>query len=415
MDSAETKPLGPVKNRRKHLIFSALILVLLIIAGVYFFSPSASSPSVTPQIAKQVTQVTTPKVQLALMATGLPNPTGIISTNQVSDRRLFVLDQTGIVRIVSPDGSILPTPFLDISAQVMFGGEMGLLGLAFSPNYPQDGYFFINYIDKAQNTIIARYRVSADKDKADPTTGQVLLTLKQPYENHNGGNLAFGPDGYLYIGLGDGGSGSDPENRAQNLSVLFGKILRLDVSQVPYKVPPTNPFINQAGSAPEVWDYGLRNPWRFSFDRKTHDLYIADVGQGSLEELNVEMAGGKGGNNYGWHCFEGSSSLIPLGCQSKDKYVFPVLEYAHTEGRCSITGGYVYRGQRYTDLVGKYFYTDYCGGQLYLADRQAGAWQSSLATQTPYKISVFGEDNQGELYLADYSTGSLYRIQDKAN
>jgi glucose/arabinose dehydrogenase len=301
---------------------------------------------------------------------------------------------------------------LDIRNHVMAGGELGLLGLAFSPDYGKDGYVFVHYNDKNQNTVIARY--SSNADKADPASEQKILTLKQPYSNHNGGALLFGRDGYLYAALGDGGNSGDPQNQGQNLGTLLGKILRLDVSQIPYKIPASNPFVNQSGKRAEIWNYGLRNPWRISFDRQTGELYIADVGQGDYEEVNVE-ARGKGGNNYGWRCYEGLHDFNLSGCGPKEEYTFPHLEYNHSEGRCSITGGYVYRGQKYPALTGKYFYGDFCSGQVYFAEKKGDKLERTLATKTSYQISTFGEDSRGELYMADYATGNIYRVVDSAN
>lgn len=419
MDPPPSDPVEQVerKDTKKIRIVLALLglMLIILIAVVAYWVGRPNNAATTQNTASPSTPLAPAKIQLALLANGLPNPTNIVSTNQTGDRRLFVTDEAGVIRIVNPDSSVAGTPFLDISGQVLFSGEMGLLGLAFSPHYDKDHYFFINYIDKGQNTIIARYRVSADINKADPASGQILLTLKQPYMNHNGGDLVFGADGYLYATLGDGGSAGDPQNRAQNLSSLFGKILRLDVSQVPYKIPVNNPFANQSGKAGEIWDYGLRNPWKISFDRKTNDLYIADVGQGKAEEVDFEAAGGKGGNNYGWRCFEGSLDYNLDGCGPREQYLFPVLTYDHSENRCSITGGLVYRGQRYPALRGKYFYGDYCGGQLYWAEKAGNQWKSELATATTYQITAMGEDSQGEIYLADTKTGSIYQVKDSAN
>jgi glucose/arabinose dehydrogenase len=258
--------------------------------------------------------------------------------------------------------------------------------------------------------------VPAGADVADPASEKILFTLKQPYVNHNGGDLVFGPDGYLYATLGDGGSGGDPGNRAQNKSSYFGKILRIDVnSGDPYSVPADNPFVHDAGAKPEVWAYGLRNPWRISFDRLTGDLYIADVGQDSVEEVDVQRAGSVGGENYGWRCYEGNQAYNTANCKPASAYVVPVLTYAHQDGRCSITGGFVYRGARYPALTGKYFYGDFCSGQLFYVSRENGVWTNRLAATTPYAISTFGQGNDGELYFADTKTGSIYHIQDTAN
>lgn len=386
----------------------ALCVMLLLGIGVMAWLLMHQQKVATPA---QPAKPTPPsKVQLAFFAGGLPKPTSIVSTGQAGDTRLFVLGQDGLIRIVNTDGTVVDQPFLDLTDTVLPGAETGLLGLAFSPHYDKDGFFYIDYVDKSLTTVIARYHVTSDPNKADKTSAQVVLTQKQPYPNHKGGALVFGADGYLYIAFGDGGSGGDPENRAQNLQTWLGKILRLDVATLPYKIPADNPFATQAGAKPEIWDYGLRNPWRISFDHKTQQLYIADVGQGDIEEINVEAAK-KGGNNYGWRCFEGTKDFKLDGCKARDQYVFPVLDYDHSDGRCSITGGYVYRGDKYPGLDGKYFYGDYCGGQLYQLANQDNKWNATLIGKTPYKISTFGEDNAGELYVADYQTGSIYRLQ----
>lgn len=412
--AANPEPPSTTPHHSHKIMWLVLLALCALAAGVvYMLLTRESQPAKVTTTQPPSTRRATPAVQLALMATGLPNPTGIVATNQSSDRRLFVLDRSGIIRIVTKDGKVLDTPFLDLSGQVLAGGEMGLLGLAFAPDYAQSGYFFINYIDKGQNTVIARYQVlKADANRADPASSQTVLALKQPYTNHNGGDLAFGPDGYLYAALGDGGSAGDPENRGQNSASLLGKLLRLDVAQLPYKVPPSNPFATQAGRAGEIWAWGLRNPWRFSFDRQTHDLYIADVGQGAFEELNFEPAGSKGGYNYGWRCYEANAAFKPDGCQAKDQFVFPVVAYDHSDGRCSVTGGYVYRGQKYPALTGKYFYGDYCNGDLYWTEKPSGngEWPEHLALKTPYNLAVFGQDSHGELYVADFKAGALYKI-----
>lgn len=386
-----------------------LLVALLVVAAGTVGWMLLQKPAVKP-VTTSSSQRQDVKVQLALFATGLSDPTAIVSTGIVNDKRLFVLDQSGKVFIVNGSGTVVKEPFLDLTSNVLSGGEAGLLGMAFSPNYATDGYFYVNYTDKDFNTIVARYRVSSDANTADTSTAQIILKQKQPYPNHNGGALAFGPDGYLYIAFGDGGSGGDPQNYAQSLGTWLGKILRIDVSQLPYKSPSDNPFISNAGAKPEIWSWGLRNPWRISFDTKTHEMYIADVGQGQVEEINVEAAG-KGGDNYGWRCYEGDRGFKLDGCKDKGQYAAPALSYDHSEKRCSVTGGYVYRGSAYPGLDGKYFYGDYCGGQVYFMERRGGKFEATKVADTPYKISTFGQDNSGELYVADYASGAIYRIQ----
>jgi glucose/arabinose dehydrogenase len=337
-------------------------------------------------------------------------PVGI---THAGDERLFIVQQVGVI-IIHDTIALLPTPFLNIASLVSFGGEQGLLGLAFHPRYAENGFFFVNYTDRNGDTVIARYQVSpTDRNRADPATRKEILFIDQPYPNHNGGELQFGPDGYLYIGMGDGGSAGDPQNRAQSLTQLLGKMLRIDVDHgEPYAIPPANPFLNTTGPRPEIWAYGLRNPWRFSFDRETGDLWIADVGQGSREEVSFQPAASIGGENYGWrlmeatHCFDAR-----LNC-STEGLVQPIIEYDHATGGCSVTGGYVYRGVRYPRLRGMYIYGDYCSGKVWAAQRNASGPATVVElADTDFSISAFGEDANGELYLADLD-GAVYRIVD---
>jgi glucose/arabinose dehydrogenase len=396
------------KRFRKQLALLSLpiLLIILLVLAISYFTKHNQPAGQSTAPPAPAPAINLPKIKLSLFAKNLPNTTAIVS--KPNDSRLYVLDQSGIIRSVLADGAVQKAPFLDISNRVKFGGEMGLLGLAFSPNFSSDGYLFVNYIDKNQNTVISRFSSSAGKPVA--SSEQKVLSLAQPYANHNGGALLFGPDGYLYAALGDGGSHGDPQNRAQNTNGLLGKILRLDVSRLPYAIPQSNPFVGQAGKRAEIWDFGLRNPWRISIDRQTHELYIADVGQGDYEEINIEPAG-KGGANYGWRCYEGLHAYELGGCAPKNSFKFPALEYDHSQDRCSITGGYVYRGHKYSSLIGKYLYGDYCGGQLYWAQPKDGKLNPTLGIDTSYKISTFGEDSQGELYLADYATGRIFHIE----
>jgi glucose/arabinose dehydrogenase len=305
--------------------------------------------------------------------------------------RLFVVEQDGRILILT-GGQRNSSPFLDIAEQLSTGGERGLLGLAFQPRYTTNGRFFLNYT-RAQDgaTVIAEYRVSSDPDKADPHE-RILLTIPQPYPNHNGGMLAFGPDALLYIGMGDGGSGGDPENRAQNREELLGKFLRIDVDgSPPYRIPPDNPFVGQEGK-PEIFALGLRNPWRFSFDRKTGELWAADVGQHTWEEINVIEKG----KNYGWRLLEGTHCFNPTtDCKRLPDLVDPLTEYHQEQGRCSVTGGYVYRGTRIPILQGTYLFGDFCSGEIW-GFRNG---QTHLLLDTDLKISSFGEDRKGELYV----------------
>jgi glucose/arabinose dehydrogenase len=346
---------------------------------------------------------------LALVTSALSRP--VFVTAPAGDTaRLFVVEQGGTIRVIRHD-TLLATPFLDIGSRVACCGERGLLGLAFDPAYAANGRFYVDYTDTAGTTQVVRFTVSGDPDVADPGSASPVLSQAQPYPNHNGGMLAFGPDGFLYVGLGDGGSAGDPSGNGQNLTVLLGKILRLDVSGASgYAIPATNPFAGQPGARGEIWAYGLRNPWRFSFDRTTGELYIADVGQSASEEVDIE-APGSGGNNYGWNLMEGAACYRP-GC-SPLGLVLPVLTYDHGQG-CSITGGYVYRGTRIPALTGTYLYADYCAGWV-----RSFRWTGGAAVAQQDEpdlvpggtITSFGEDARGELYITTYTApGSLYRI-----
>ncbi len=347
--------------------------------------------------------------QLVEVASGFSRP---LYVTHAGDERLFVVEQSGKIRIVQ-ESTILEPPFLDVSSiispEALTGdySERGLLGLAFHPDYAENGIFFINYTDLNGDTVVARYTVSADNPNlADPNSASPILQVAQPYPNHNGGHLAFGPDGYLYIALGDGGSGGDPQGNGQNLETLLGSILRIDVNtDQGYLTPPDNPFINQSDAQPEIWSWGWRNPWRFSFDRQTGDMWIADVGQNEWEEVNLEPAGGPGGLNYGWNAYEAAYPYS--GAEAASAVVMPILEYNHADG-CSITGGYVYRGSALPNLQGTYFYGDWCSGLIWTAapDR---AWTSTGSFQSGLSISSFGEDAAGELYVIDYN-GTLYRL-----
>jgi len=322
--------------------------------------------------------------------------------------RIFVVERGGKIRILEND-LLVEEPFLDISKKVRTNGsEQGLLGLAFHPDYAENGFFFINYTDLNGNTVIARYQASGNDQQADATSEAVLLHIEQPYGNHNGGGFAFGPDGFLYIGLGDGGSGDDPHGNGQNLNTYLGKILRLDVDgSETYVVPADNPFLQGEG-LPEIWAYGLRNPWRFSFDSLTGDLYIADVGQNIWEEISFLPAGAEGGANFGWNYMEGNHIFLqepPVGLD----VVAPVAEYNHDEG-CSVTGGVVYRGDEFPEWQGVYFYGDFCSGQVWGLFNLGGEWQAQSIFYTGSLISSFGEGEGGTLYLADYNTEIIFKL-----
>jgi len=319
---------------------------------------------------------------------------------------------------------VLATSFLDIRSLVGCCGERGLLGLAFHPRYSENGFFFVDYTNTAGDTVIARYRISSDPAVADSSSGVTLLTISQPFANHNGGQIAFGPDGYLYVGMGDGGSANDPMCNGQRDESLLGKVLRIDVdanaSSPPfYGIPADNPFAAPGGARDEIWAKGLRNPWRFSFDRSTGDLFIGDVGQGAREEIDFQAAGSPGGWNYGWKVMEGTicggggTSGCPTGVPACNSPVLalPILEYSHSGADCSVTGGYVYRGRQFPQLAGTYLYGDYCTGKIWGATNAAGAWSARLFSQRASNLTTFGEDASGELYLAT-ENGRFARIVD---
>jgi glucose/arabinose dehydrogenase len=361
-----------------------------------------------------------PSLNLQEQSSGIINPVHIDHAGDDSGR-LFVVAQAGQVHIIR-NGNLLPAPFLDIRSRVACCGERGLFSTAFPPEYSTKGYFYVHYTNLEGNTVIARYGISLNPDLADPNSEVIILTLTQPYANHNGGQMAFGPDGYLYIGLGDGGSGGDPQKNAQNPEVLLGKILRIDVEGVGcvstpprtpknYCIPQSNPMVDTASAQPEIWATGLRNPWRFSFDRMSGDLYIADVGQGGWEEVNHQPGFSQGGDNYGWNIFEGTHCFLPsTGCVAPERYVAPVAEYQNRVVGCSVTGGFVYRGPVFSTMQGIYFYADFCTGKIF-GLRNDNGWENQQLFEAPFTISTFGEDQDGFLYLADYSNGVIYRIQ----
>jgi hypothetical protein len=338
----------------------------------------------------------TAALQLAPVVSGLASPIFVGNAGDHSDR-LFIVEQAGTIRVLQ-SGASTTTVFLDIRAKVLAGGERGLLGLAFHPQYAVNGRFFVYYTRGADGTlVVAEYRVSLDPNVADPAE-QVLLTIPHPNTNHNGGMLAFGPDDYLYIGVGDGGSANDPPNNAQNTGVLLGKILRIDIdppSGTGYISPPTNPFYGAIPGLDEIFAFGMRNPWRFSFDRLTGQQWVGDVGQGAREEVDTPIISG---GNYGWRVYEGfqCTNNDPALCNPAN-YTFPIFDYSHSNGRCSLTGGYVYTGSQGTLPVGTYVYGDYCSGEIFVWD---GATQITLF-DTTMNVSSFGEDEQGELYVVD--------------
>ncbi len=374
-----------------------------------------------------------PQISLTQEFSGLSQPVYITHAGDGSGR-LFVVEQIGRIRLIK-DGVLLSTPFLDIASRVGCCGERGLLSVAFPPGYASKGYFYVYYTNTSGNIVLARYflKVNPDStinpDVADPSTEQIVITIGHPtFANHNGGQLAFGPDdGYLYMGTGDGGGAGDTSGNAQNPNSLLGKILRIDVESgnptrqnpTTYTIPSTNPYTQIQGYRGEIWALGLRNPWRFSFDRQTHDLYIGDVGQDTEEEVDFQSASSTGGENYGWNILEGSLCFNPpSGCVPPSMYSPPVAEYNHGSNDsigCAVTGGFVYRGADYPDIQGIYFYGDYCTGRIWGLEFDGSAWQTTLLLDTPYTISTFGEDESGNLYIADYAKGRIYMVKTDLN
>jgi glucose/arabinose dehydrogenase len=354
-------------------------------------------------------------IQFTEVASGLTQPVFITHAGDGSGRQ-FIVERAGRIRIIK-NGALLPAAFLDIHTLVnSSGSEQGLLALAFHPNYASNGQFYTVHTIQDGSLILSRFtRSPSNPDLANASSRMTLLTIPHPTNtNHNGGTLAFGPDGFLYWSTGDGGGGGDLPNNAQNLTVLLGKILRLDVdSGSQYGIPSSNPFFNNPNPAvrKEIWAYGLRNPWKYSFDSQTGDLFIGDVGQGTREEIDFQPAASAGGENYGWHVLEGSLCFNPSsGCDKTGK-VLPIAEYDHTVG-CAVTGGYMYRGSLYPPLQGHYFYGDFCSGALFsLEGNSTSGWSVTPLGDTPYSISTFGEDENGELYLADYGTGKIYQLR----
>ena len=401
---------------------AAVIATEIASAAAAVSTPELIATTETTAIAPEATNVSTPEpaavgvgtftLELQPVASELRQPLHVTHAGDGSNR-LFVVEKEGRIRVIA-DGELRPEPFLDITDVVgSDGSEQGLFAVAFHPEYRTNGRFFVHYTDKRGDTVIARYEVSSDPNTTDPASAVTLLTADQPYANHNGGQIAFGPDGYLYIGLGDGGSGGDPHDNGQSRNTLLGKILRIDVNQEgeqPYGIPADNPIVADAGARPEIWALGLRNPWRFSFDRTTGDLFIADVGQGAFEEVHVERAGTGGGKNYGWNIMEGSSCFEPRrGCEQQGLEL-PIAEYDHSQG-CSITGGMRYRGTGVPAFGSTYFYGDFCSGRIWgLAEEEGGTWRATELLETNASISSFGEDEAGELYLTDLTRGGVYRL-----
>jgi len=345
------------------------------------------------------------------VVSGLESPVHLASPP--GDSRLFIVEQRGVIRVLE-DGALLPVPFLDITDRVGDGGERGLLSVAFHPRYATNGWFFVNFTDKRGDTHVERYHVSGDRSRADPASARLVLHVSQPYANHNGGHILFGPDSMLYIGMGDGGSGGDPHGNGQNRGTLLGKLLRIDVDHGdPYAIPAGNPFARERDMRPEIWAWGLRNPWRLCFDRAAGMLYIADVGQNDWEEIDAAPARTPG-LNYGWNVMEAAHCFRRSSCDRRG-LTLPVLEYGHDQG-CSITGGLVYRGRRIPAIAGCYFFSDYCSGWIRSVRIANGAATDLTEWRLPKVPSVtsFGEDGEGEIYVLSQS-GSVWRIAPAAD
>ncbi len=364
--------------------------------------------------------ISEPQLTLETFATGLASP---VAMANAGDNRLFVCEQnSGLVKVLDEDGNSLGT-LINVSSAISTGGERGLLGIAFHPDFVQNGYFYLNYTNTSGNTEVIRYTISEDNpNQADPTSGQVVIRINQPASNHNAGSLAFGLDGLLYIPMGDGGGAGDLNNNAQTMTTLLGKIVRIDVNtdDFPtdplknYSIPADNPFFDSSSVLKEIWASGLRNPWKFSFDRETGDLWMGDVGQNAYEEVNMQPASSTGGENYGWRCFEGFHNYNTTGCQDFEFYTAPVYEFAQSGFGCSVIGGYVYRGGSYPFLQGHYLLTDYCGGEFYTVQKNSDDEWEAISVNDAYTggfagFTAFGEDATGELYVLR-TNGTVYRI-----
>ncbi|HKG03762.1 MAG TPA: PQQ-dependent sugar dehydrogenase [Conexibacter sp.] len=386
---------------RRPSAVALLVVVAFAVLGACGSAPAGSEPARTAAAGVKLTKV------------GTFSSPDYVTQPPGERRRLFVVEQGGKIRVVR-DGRVLRAPFLDISSQVVSGGEQGLLGLAFAPDYASSGRFYVDYTDRNGDTRVVEYRRGSSADRANPRSARQLLFQDQPESNHNGGQLAFGPDGLLYIGLGDGGGGDDqhgPIGNAQNLDTLLGKILRIDPrpsGRRPFGIPADNPFVGRRGAKPAIYAWGLRNPWRFSFDRATGDLTIGDVGQDHVEEIDFRTKGTGRGANFGWRAFEGTRREDPSLPVRGD--VKPVLQYTHDRGGCSVTGGYVIRDPRLRTLAGRYVYGDFCAGDLFtVRPRQGGAsGRRALGLHVP-SLSSFGEDGSGRVYVVSLN-GPVYRL-----
>lgn len=418
------------KKRRATYAGGALVPAILLLVAIAISMGIGASLGADVGRARAIAW---PSISWTLVVSDLNQPVQVTHAADGTGR-LFVVERGGDIRIIE-EGILLPTPFLSITDRVRSTHiEQGLLSAAFPPDYAEKGHFYVNYTATVGATIVARYQVTDDPYVADPASEVVILTQTQPHPNHNGGQLAFGPDGYLYVGLGDGGGAGDPDEKAQDPSSWLGKLLRVDVEFVPqagrpftathilylplvtggaqtrYRVPATNPFVETEDHRDEIWSLGLRNPWRFSFDSATGDLYIADVGQSSYEEVNFQPAASGGGENYGWNIMEGAHCYPSPPCDQTG-LVLPVAEYDHSLG-CAVIGGLVYRGVENPAMEGIYFFGDYCSGRIWGLIREAEEWQVNVLAHTNLSISAFGADEAGELYVVDFWRGEIYLLRE---
>jgi glucose/arabinose dehydrogenase len=383
----------------------ALLLLAVGLAGCSAPSGPPASPPPAPPAGTDTGPPTDPRFRLERLVSGLAAPVGMVDAG---DGRMLIVEQGGTVRVWK-DGALLSTPFLDVHSSVSTGGEQGLLSIALDPLFASNGGVIASYTDGAGDSVIARYKVGSDPDRVDASGARQLLKVDQPFANHNGGLALYGPDGMLWVGFGDGGSGGDPQGNGQKLDTLLGKLLRIDARGDSYSIPADNPYADRSGCCRgEIWAYGLRNPWRFGFDRATHDLYIADVGQNQVEEVNWVPAGSAGGENFGWNVWEGSHRY--RSGDTNGPATSPVAEYTHDPGgHCSVTGGFVYRGASVPSLRGVYVYGDYCSGTVWGLWSHNGSWVNRELKGVGFRISSFAEDHEGELYVIDHG-GSVHRV-----
>lgn len=397
-----------LSNRAAYLTLPVLGLVLVtFVIGVFEAGESQAA-----------TGGDVPDIALSAFATVDFSPTDIANSGVAGDERLFVALQDGRLSLIEPDGTVQATPFLSITGRVAGGGQLGLLGLVFDPDYDSNGYFYVNYTHQDGSgdtyTRVSRFSVSGDPDMADPNSEFIIFSVQQPGPDNNGGDLNFGPDGYLYIAMGDGKDDMDNDNRAQDPQQLLGKVLRIDVSGTTsttnYLIPNDNPFVGDPTTLDEIWAIGVRNPWRFSFDAANGNLYLADVGHENQEEINVQPAASPGGENYGWRCYEGDSPFNTAGCGPAGDYDFPVYTYSHSLPGCAVTGGYVYRGSDFPSMTGHYFFADYCFGRVWSLDVDNNHQLAVDESFSKVLITSFGVDINGELYLADILDNIIYQV-----